>query len=885
MKHSPSALSTAGLAMFATLGALLPCTAVARSTAPTWVQGAAFSTGSRVPTVTVTLSRPVAQGDLLVGWFSQYDAPEQVRVSDNVNGTWTRAPASLTFLGDTGDIALYYRENSQAAPGGMTITVSASSGTYLQGTVADYSGVALAGSLDEIASARGVGTAVDTGPTAEVGAGELVFTALVTGGSPGSVTPGSSQGVPYTLRAETASGSSYAEDITSSAAGGQHGTATLASATDWFAVCAVFHAGPATPTDSPSTPTGLEATSVASTRVALSWSPSTGNVAGYTVYRDGSVIGTTRPDTTIFMDENVAPVTTYTYSVDAFGGVNDLSAPSAPLTITTAAESPEFIQGAAASTGTRLPSYTLRLSESVLAGDLLVGWFGQFGAPGEVQVSDDVNGPWTRSVSTTWSGTGDIALFYRENSAPAPSGLVITVRASAPAYLQEAVADYRGVATAGALDQATIAHGAGTYASVGPTASVPAGELVVAAVLTGGQPGSVTPGSSQMVPYVLDAQNGSAASDLEDILSSADGPQEGSLTLGTATNWVMVLATFHPTVTVSTAASTTTTTSTTIKGKTTTTTVGPTTTSTTKTSTTTTRPRTTTTSTTTRPGTCTGACPIHTVFLILMENYAWSSIHNSPSAPYINHTLLPLASHAEQYYTPHNLRPSLPNYLWLEAGTNFGILDDNYPSSNHQSTTSHLVNLLEAAGVSWRAYQENISGADCPLTNFGLYDVNHDPFVYFEDVTQGNNAQAPRCIQHVRPYSELQTDLINDTVARYNFITPNRCDDMHNSCAPLNDPVLQGDVWLSTEVPKILASPAYANNGALFILWDEADSGNRPIGMIVLSPKAKGGGYQNTIHYTHSSTLRTVEEIFGVSPMLGDAANATDLSDLFVSFP
>src|SRR5205809_2068035 len=885
MKSSRSALSTAGLAVFATLGVLLPRTAVARSTAPTWVQGAAFSTGSRVPTVTVTLSRPVAQGDLLVGWFSQYDAPEQVRVSDSVNGTWTRAPASLTFLDDTGDIALYYRENSQAAPSGMTITVSASSGTYLQGTVADYSGVALAGSLDQITSARDVGTAVDTGATAAVGAGELVFAALVTGGSPGSVTPGSSQGVPYTLRAETSSGSSYEADITSSAAGGQHGTATLASATNWFAVCAVFHPRPATPPHSPSTPTGLEATSVASTRVALSWSPSTGNAAGYTVYRDGSVGGTTRPDTPTLIHQGGTGFTTYTYSVDAFDGVNGHSAPSAPLTITTAAASPEFIQGAAASAGKRLPSSTLRLAESVLAGDLLVGWFGQFGAPGEVHVADDVNGPWTRSVSTTWGGTGDIALFYRENSAPAPSGLEITVGASAPAYLQEAVADYRGVATAGALDQATIAHGAGTYASVGPTASVPAGELVVAAVLTGGQPGSVTPGSSQMVPYVLDVQNESAASDLEDILSSADGPRAGILTLGTATNWVMVLAAFHPTVTTSSASSTTTTTSTTIGGTTTTTTAGPTTTSTTKTSTTTTRPRTTTTSTTPRPGTCTGACPIHTVFLILMENYAWSSIHNSPSAPYINRTLLPLASHAEQYYTPPNLHPSLPNYLWLEAGTNFGTPNHNYPSSNHQSTTSHLVNLLEAAGVAWRAYQENITGTDCPLTNFGLYDVNHDPFVYFDDVTQNNNAQAPRRIQHVRPSPELQTDLINDTVARYNFITPNRCNDMHNSCAPLNDPVLQGDVWLSTEVPKILASRAYANNGALFILWDEADNGNRPIGMIVLSPKAKGRGYQNTIHYTHSSTLRTVEEIFGVSPMLGDAANATDLSDLFVSFP
>ena len=308
----------------------------------------------------------------------------------------------------------------------------------------------------------------------------------------------------------------------------------------------------------------------------------------------------------------------------------------------------------------------------------------------------------------------------------------------------------------------------------------------------------------------------------------------------------------------------------------------PSTTSTTASTTTTTTASTT---TTTRPGTCSGACPIHTVFLILMENHDWSSIKGSPSAPYINDTLLPNASHAEQYYNPPGVHPSEPNYLWLEAGTNFGIRNDRSPARNHQSTTSHLVDLLEAAGLSWRAYQEDISGLDCPLTSVGLYDVNHDPFVYFDDVTQRNNSQAPRCIQHVRPHSELETDLINDTAARYNFITPDLCHDMHDACAPLNDPVQQGDTWLSTEVPKILASQAYLNNGALFIVWDEGASGDGPIGMIVLSPKAKGRGYANTVAYDHSSTLRTIEEIFGVTPMLGDAANATDLRDLFVSFP
>src|SRR5438034_1189362 len=78
------------------------------------------------------------------------------------------------------------------------------------------------------------------------------------------------------------------------------------------------------------------------------------------------------------------------------------SAPPAPLTVTTPAVSPEFVQGVAASPAGRLSSYSLTLAEPVAAGDLLVGWFSQFDVPGQVRVSDNVNGPWTRSVSTTW---------------------------------------------------------------------------------------------------------------------------------------------------------------------------------------------------------------------------------------------------------------------------------------------------------------------------------------------------------------------------------------------------------------------------------------------------------------------------------------------------
>ena len=250
----------------------------------------------------------------------------------------------------------------------------------------------------------------------------------------------------------------------------------------------------------------------------------------------------------------------------------------------------------------------------------------------------------------------------------------------------------------------------------------------------------------------------------------------------------------------------------------------------------------------------------------------------------INNVLLPMASYCGQYYNPPGLHPSEPNYLWLEAGTGFGITNDNDPSMNHQSSTHHLVTLLRNAGISWKTYQEDISGTYVPLTATNAYAPRHNPFVYFDDVTGTNNPNSAYGIAHIRPYGELAADLTNNAVARYNFITPNLCNDMHDSCAPLYNRLRQCDNWLAAQVPQILNSTAYRSGGALFILWDEAIIGDGPIGMIVLSPLARGGGYFNNIHYTHSSTLRTFQEVFGVTPLLGDAANATDLSDLFSRF-
>jgi phospholipase C len=112
---------------------------------------------------------------------------------------------------------------------------------------------------------------------------------------------------------------------------------------------------------------------------------------------------------------------------------------------------------------------------------------------------------------------------------------------------------------------------------------------------------------------------------------------------------------------------------------------------------------------------------IKTAFVIVMENHNWAQIKNSTSALYINHTLLPMASYAEQYYNPPGIHPSLANYLWREAGTNFGISNDADPKANHQASTSHFVTQLRDAGMSWKTYQEGITGTACPLASSSQY--------------------------------------------------------------------------------------------------------------------------------------------------------------------
>jgi phosphatidylinositol-3-phosphatase len=282
------------------------------------------------------------------------------------------------------------------------------------------------------------------------------------------------------------------------------------------------------------------------------------------------------------------------------------------------------------------------------------------------------------------------------------------------------------------------------------------------------------------------------------------------------------------------------------------------------------------------------------VFLIVMENHNWTGsggIAGSAEAPYINKTLVPIAAVAGDYFNPPGNHPSLPNYLWMEGGQNFGVHADGLPSEYHQGTHAHLSELLQNAGISWRAYEESMAGTVCPLEPEGKVDANgshlyqprHFPQIFFDDMTNSRNPKSSYCIQHARPFSSLAGDLKENKVGQYNFITPNMCDDGHDACG--GNAIAHIDAWLKENLPIILKSASYkAGHVVIFITADEAENGDGPIPFMALGAGVKKD-YKNEIYYSHSSLLRTLEEIFKVTPMLGGAAGATDLRDLFSVFP
>ncbi|HUV97435.1 MAG TPA: alkaline phosphatase family protein [Acidobacteriaceae bacterium] len=265
---------------------------------------------------------------------------------------------------------------------------------------------------------------------------------------------------------------------------------------------------------------------------------------------------------------------------------------------------------------------------------------------------------------------------------------------------------------------------------------------------------------------------------------------------------------------------------------------------------------------------------IRHVFVITLENKNFSATFGPESeAPYLAETLRARGALLTQYYgTGHN---SLDNYIAMVSGqatTPQTSADCNTYADFHQTgmtpdgqvvgdgcvypaSVKTLANQLMAAGLTWKGYMEDMGNdparesstcghpalnavdltqrAEAPsaaVPEGDMYATRHDPFMYFHAIID-----APVCKSKVVNLRQLKDDLRSvATTPNFSFITPNLCDDGHDSPCANGEPggLKSINTFLQKWIPILLHSPAYKQDGLIIINFDEGGSGEIKQSMI-----------------------------------------------------
>jgi len=270
------------------------------------------------------------------------------------------------------------------------------------------------------------------------------------------------------------------------------------------------------------------------------------------------------------------------------------------------------------------------------------------------------------------------------------------------------------------------------------------------------------------------------------------------------------------------------------------------------------------------------------IVVIVMENHNLCDILKScgGTATYMSNLAGAWGLAQDDHYC--NVNPSLPNYLCLTGGSDFGCSGyDGDPQSNACTNAAwaapNIVDRLVTAGYTWKAYMEDMP-SNCYGSDSGNYAVRHNPFVYYSDIV--NNAT--RC-SRVVPAGSADSALINDlgstsTASNFMWLTPNKCNDIH-SC-----PIDTGDAYLADLVQRILSSPIFTTyRAALYITFDEGYNG-QPV-YTVWSGRVVNPTYTSSVAYDHFSLLATIESNWNLASLTANDAGAAAMTEFFTSNP
>ena len=277
------------------------------------------------------------------------------------------------------------------------------------------------------------------------------------------------------------------------------------------------------------------------------------------------------------------------------------------------------------------------------------------------------------------------------------------------------------------------------------------------------------------------------------------------------------------------------------------------------------------------------ATPNHLV-VVIEENHNYEQIiGNTTYAPYINS----LAQNGINFTNSHGYtHPSQPNYLELFSGSTQGVTSDNI--SPVQFTTPNLGAALINKGLSFTGYSETQPSVGYlgTYTNPGSsadqrYSRKHNPWSNWQG--SGTN-QLPASVN--QPFTTFQSITDYNQLPTVSIVVPNQVNDEHDVPpygTSQNTLISQSDTWLKDNIGAY-ADWAKANNSLLLVTWDEGffdptipgyTPGNH-VPTILFGANIAPGTDARSI--TEDNILRTIEDLYGLSP-LGNSANAASFAN------
>lgn len=257
------------------------------------------------------------------------------------------------------------------------------------------------------------------------------------------------------------------------------------------------------------------------------------------------------------------------------------------------------------------------------------------------------------------------------------------------------------------------------------------------------------------------------------------------------------------------------------------------------------------------------ATGVSKVLVIMEENESGSQA--LPAMPYLKSLATQYGQATDWSDVGH---PSLPNYLAIFGGSNFGLSKDCTASQCPVSGESVFGQAI-AAGKTAKVYGES-QATNCEAGSSGNYDPNHNPWPNFVD-------EASICKQFSVPLgTPTSGNLINDinagTLPNVGEVVPDLSDDAHNGT------LAEADSYLKSLMAPILNGPDYkAGRLAVVVTFDEGQK-NEQVAFVMVAPGVQNKTVSTALN--HYALTRFLDTTLGTAP-LRNASTAPDIAPLF----